>query len=136
MINIRTGLFETNSSSVHSMILCDTNDYDAWLQGKKLLNSDYFYRYSLVRDDEIPMFVTPEEAAKYDVNYPYPPAKRGDWDELELEWKDEDGNWHNRKFITLEEYEEGYCRWYDRFNEEYITPKGDEVTCFGYYGRD
>lgn len=43
MIQVRTGLFETNSSSVHSLILCDANDYDDWINGDKLLNVYYDY---------------------------------------------------------------------------------------------
>lgn len=41
MINIRTNVFETNSSSVHSLILCTADDYRAWINGDKLLNIYY-----------------------------------------------------------------------------------------------
>ena len=34
-IQIRTGLFETNSSSVHSLVMVSGNDYEKWKKGRK-----------------------------------------------------------------------------------------------------
>ena len=33
-IQIRTGLFETNSSSVHSLVMVSGNDYEKWKNGE------------------------------------------------------------------------------------------------------
>ncbi len=135
MINIRTGVFETNSSSVHSMVLCDANDYEDWVKGKKLYNVNYNYngRHYI----EAPMFVTPEEAAEYDSNYPYPEEHHEDyWGGWELEFQDEEDNWHERQFITLEEYERAYSYMYETFDDSFTTPGGEEVIAFGFYGHD
>ena len=40
MINIRHGLFETNSSSVHSMTLLTQDEYDKWESGDYYLDLD------------------------------------------------------------------------------------------------
>ena len=40
MINIRHGLFETNSSSVHSMTLLTQDEYDKWGSGDYYLDLD------------------------------------------------------------------------------------------------
>lgn len=41
-IQMRTNVFETNSSSTHSMTICTENDYKAFKEGKKLIG-----KYSL-----------------------------------------------------------------------------------------
>lgn len=38
-IQIRRGVFETNSSSVHSLCICSKDDYDRWKNG------ELFYKY-------------------------------------------------------------------------------------------
>ncbi len=35
---IRRGVFETNSSSTHSLIVCTEEDFEAFQRGEKLLN--------------------------------------------------------------------------------------------------
>ena len=37
-IKIRQGVFETNSSSTHSITICPKTDYDQFVEGKFLLN--------------------------------------------------------------------------------------------------
>lgn len=39
-VQIRTGLFETNSSSVHSCTIASISDYDDWKAGNSMLNLD------------------------------------------------------------------------------------------------
>lgn len=34
MFKIRKGLFETNSSSTHSLTMCSEEDYDKWENGE------------------------------------------------------------------------------------------------------
>lgn len=38
-IQVRRGVFETNSSSVHSLCMCSKNDYDRWKNGELFYNS-------------------------------------------------------------------------------------------------
>lgn len=40
MIKIRQGVFETNSSSTHSICICTEAEYEAWKRGDKLY--DYY----------------------------------------------------------------------------------------------
>ena len=135
MINIRTGVFETNSSSVHSMVLCSANDYEDWVKGKKLYNVNY--NYNGWHYIEAPLFVTPEEAAEYDSNYPYPKEHQENyWGDWELDFQDEEGNWHERQFITAEEYGRAYSCMYETFDDSFTTPGGEEVVAFGFYGHD
>ena len=38
MISVRRGVFETNSSSTHSITMCSENEYDKWENGELLLD--------------------------------------------------------------------------------------------------
>lgn len=40
MNQVRGSIFETNSSSVHSIVMCSESDYDRWVAGE-LLYKDY-----------------------------------------------------------------------------------------------
>lgn len=47
---IRKGVFETNSSSVHSLCLCTNDEYDKWMAGE--------YVYNHYNEELVP--ITPE----------------------------------------------------------------------------
>lgn len=147
MINIRTNVFETNSSSVHSLILCTADDYRAWIDGDRLLNIYYdddwarrrwdpeAGKYVEITADVPPQFVTLEEAAHYDKYYPYPEMVE-DAQGYSPEFIGKDGEYHNRKFLTFAEYQKTYGLDFETFDDTYITPGGEEVVGFGYFGRD
>jgi len=48
-IQIRRGLFETNSSSVHSITMCDESDFDRFKKGELVFDR---YNERLVRGEE------------------------------------------------------------------------------------
>lgn len=120
---IRRGVFETNSSSVHSLTMCLLDDYSRWEKGEL-----YFHKY-----DEV--FKTREEIIDE-----LKKATRWDSDELRypnVDWDDEDEVndiiYHNN-YLTEEEYFGNYD--IDTFYDIYITPNGEKVVAFGYYGYD
>jgi hypothetical protein len=90
---IRYNVFETNSSSTHSLTLVDEEKYGQWKDGKLLFNSwnDEFVPADSNSDDEDDIYTY----ARY-------------FDENEFE----------------------------TFEEKHVTPKGDTVVAFGYYGYD
>lgn len=50
-IQVRRGVFETNSSSVHSLCICSADDYDKWKNGELFYD---FYNDTFIEDsDEI-----------------------------------------------------------------------------------
>lgn len=148
MINIRTNVFETNSSSVHSLTLCSEDDYSKWQDGKLL----YVYeRYmditeagknlDFVETSGMKMmyvnkdFVTLEEAAILDKNYPYPEPALDSWGYYNLfEFEDENEKIHYRNFLTYKEFFDIFD-YFEHF-EEQRTIDGKEVVAFGYYGHD
>lgn len=119
-IQIRRGVFETNSSSVHSITMCSKEDYERWENGELLLKR---WGGKLV-----------------DVNDPEVAKERADY-EAELEEWEKDEN-HSRwdkpytELLTYDEFNDWDFMDYDTFCTEYKTSNGDVVVAFGYYGHD
>ena len=113
---VRRGVFETNSSSVHSITMCSSEEYQKWIDGKLLYWRDK--KKFGVREDII------EEMQ-------------------DISWL-EDTNWEDEDEVNdvfsdkgVETYEEFFDEdWYETFVDSYTTPNGEKVVAFGYYGHD
>lgn len=126
---VRRGVFETNSSSVHSIVMCTESDYDRWEKGEVLLFGGSEWGYP---DDKCPKkdhFYTLEEAIEFEKASNYPPGENMDWNDKEsvIEYLRED-EWYT--------YENFNYRNFEEFEETYTTPSGEKVVAFGYYGED
>lgn len=60
-IQIRSSVFETNSSSVHNLVLCTKEQFDRWINGEVVLDYNSFVD---VNDEEIKKY--PEEFMTYE----------------------------------------------------------------------
>ena len=49
---IRIGVFETNSSSTHSLTMCSGDDYKKWEKGEILLNENWNIKKQFVTKEE------------------------------------------------------------------------------------
>ena len=112
MIQIREGVFETNSSSTHAISVCCAKDYDDLITGKAMIN---------VNLDILPR----DEAEKFN-------------DELRAKYKKTGYDEDDIEDIVQED---GYVEWCDLRGEyEYFenrsTIQGVDVVAFGYYGYD
>ena len=112
MIQIRQGVFETNSSSTHAISVCSAQDYEDLKIGKALINSNF---------DILPR----DEAEKFN-------------DELRAKCKKAG---YSEDYIEDIIQEDGYVTWHDLRGEyEYFenrsTIQGVDVVAFGYYGYD
>lgn len=64
---IREGIFETNSSSIHSICICTEDEYEAWRRGETLFNrwcygdNQFVPNTEEYRNDEEGQYVTCEE---------------------------------------------------------------------------
>ena len=117
MQQIRYGVFETNSSSTHSITMCMKSDYDAWQRGEVLF------------DQEADAFITREQALGI--------VAEGRWcngvdpstltpDELDDALRENYiYNFNNFGSMYLEQYEDSFT-----------TPSGETVVAFGEYGHD
>ncbi len=113
---VRKGVFETNSSSTHSLTICTKEEYEQWERGEVLLD---------ILDDEFIKRKDVIESLKKDECF----------NDEGIDWNDDDvvdDVLADGEFNTIERYYdndilEGYC--YD-----YTTKSGDEIVIFGRYG--
>ena len=120
---IRRGVFETNSSSVHSLTMCSGVEYKKWEDGKVLFWGDkdkFSTREDIIEEMQNMRYSWNGELCYPDVNW-------DDEDEVEDIFSDEN-------IQTCEEFFDN--EYYETFEERYTTPSGDEVVAFGYYGHD
>ena len=104
---IRFGVFETNSSSTHSLTIVNKDDYEKFENGEMLLDR---YKEVLVTKDE-----AIEKLKRYYKE-----------DEVTDEMLEEDYAEHS--YLGGE--------YYETFKKEFVTKNGDVVVAFGYYGMD
>ena len=129
MKQIRNGVFETNSSSVHSITMCMKSDYDKWVDGEVYFNQDGGWSSTSPYKDK--QFVTKEEVIDILVNNKY---RSEDKEELEsLDQDDFEECIREHEFYTCDNHGGDY---YEGFSDSFITPNGEEVVAFGYYGND
>lgn len=113
---IRREVFETNSSSTHSLTMCMKSEFDQWANGEVYLNECTGLR---------PKFVSKEEVIDI--------LKDRIEDLLSLSDEEFDEAVRDWEFYTCDNYDNEYLEWFD---DEFTTPSGETVVCFGQYGHD
>jgi len=114
MKQIRVGVFETNSSSTHSLTIVSAEEYEKFKNGEYVWNREHDVLQS-VEDAKKSLI---EDRKKWDVSF--------EETEEEVEELMEENT------QTFDEYGSDY----ETFYEEYETKSGDKVVAFGYYGYD
>lgn len=111
MKTIRRGVFETNSSSTHSISICSKADYDAWQNGK------------MYWDSNKQKMVTREEAMSK-------------IEDLSINMNNDDAidNYlaSNEELLTADKYHQSEL---EEFAHRH-TAGGEEIVAFGQYGYD
>jgi hypothetical protein len=97
---IRRGVFETNSSSTHSITMCTSSDYDKWKKGELVWDR---WNCQLVP-------IT---------------------DKIKEEMKDK-----YSEYLTYDQFYDWNYIDFETFTNSYVTPSGEKVVAFGYYGYD
>lgn len=128
MLQIRHGVFETNSSSTHSLTLCKKSEYDAWNRGEVYLNDAWWSR-DLENGDK--KFLTKEEAMKLIADGGY----RENTDLYSLDDEKLSEVFYNEGIYDIETYDR-MCEYYEEYEKEYVTDGGETIIAFGYYGTD
>lgn len=115
---IRRNVFETNSSSIHSITMCSGDEYEKWKDGEMLFdcwNEDFV-----------------------DANDPKVKEAREKYEKEFKEWENDPDaySWDRPdcEYMTCDEFWEN-CD-YETFEESYTTKSGEIVVAFGYYGHD
>lgn len=109
-IQVRRGLFETNSSSVHSLTMCTETEYEQWKNGEMV--------YDYPNEELIP--ITDEDYVK--------------WTKLTDEEKE--NKWVTNDYLTFDQFFDFCIIEFETFVQTYETPKGEKIVAFGYHGHD
>ena len=119
---IRRCVFETNSSSVHSIAMCTRSEFDDWKDGKLYRNNGWWSdTFSPLKDK---YFLTYDEAIEL--------INSSRW-YREIEEDEDIGDY----FKEFEIYD--YENWREDFETDvnhYTTPNGEEIVAVCYYGHD
>lgn len=122
MKQIRQGLFETNSSSVHSLTILPKEDYEAWKEGKFLFHKYEEELYSVDEIQEMHRGDCTENVKILTKDCKECIEKIGYCEYCYNEIESFDNYWENLEF--------------ESFRQNYTTKSGDEIVAFGYYGQD
>lgn len=123
MIQVRKSIFETNSSSTHSLTLVDECDYEKWKQGEVVYDrwNREFVKIEDV-EDEFNRFCRH--------TYEYEHCK---------DCMKENGiceDYQCRGYYTYEGFFDDYDSPLETFVSKFTTKCGDKVVAFGRYGYD
>ena len=119
-IQIRQGVFETNSSSTHSITMCTKSEFDEWREGK-LYRNDGWWGDS-TSELKKKAFLTYDEAIEL--------IKTSPWYHSTDEYEDIDAYFREYEIYS---YESWGCD-YETDVEHYTTPNGEEIVAVCYYG--
>ena len=130
-LQIRRGVFETNSSSVHSLTMCMKSEFDKWVSGDLFLYTGYGFSYP---EDKKPItnhFYTKDQVIDF--------IKCHEYMGNNLNWDNEDevmDYLYDNEWYDFDYYTNHYSCEYEEFEGHYKTPNGEEIVAFGYYGYD
>ena len=120
---IRRGVFETNSSSTHSLTMCSKSEYDEFEKGNMYIERWGSKLYT--KEEMIEKFKHMTDWRTKELKY------RGvDWD------NDEEFNrvLEETDYVTYDKYWDTVSEEYETFEDSYTGKDGDTVIAFGYYG--
>lgn len=119
---IRRGVFETNSSSTHSITMCSGEEYDKWCSGNLLFwvgKKKFGTKEDII--EELKELTRWDNSLMYpDVNWDDDSVVADIFDSEEIQTSDE---FFDDEFL-------------ETFEETYHTSNGEEVVAFGKFGYD
>lgn len=151
IFQVRQGVFETNSSSTHTLTICSKDDFDKWKRGEVFWLDNSWHKLDTDKD-----FVTPEELEELAKKYNEEQQKRIDEgdkfakfakvldiDKVLNERPDYD-SWSDSYWDTERSALEAYTTddFYvsndnlETYSKTFTSPSGDEMVAFGAFGYD
>ena len=134
---IRRGVFETNSSSTHSLTMCSKEDYDKWVNGE--------FMFDTYKDELVEMDITITDSDKAEARNLYDRKKDRYWKEWSQLSEEEVNEWYDKYMYENKKIDTYRYKTYDDFfedeyletyEERYTTKSGEEIVAFGHYGYD
>ena len=134
---IRVGVFESNSSSTHSLTIVSEDEFKKWKNGEVVFNR---WQETFVENKE-PSFTEDDVIDFYD---DIKERFWKSWDQLSgsekqefvNRYKDEVLDDEDEEFMSYDRYMNYYNDYLDTYVKYFTSPSGDKMVAFGYYGHD
>lgn len=140
IVQVRPGVFETNSSSTHSLNICTKSDYEKWANNSDIVfigeswsvGAGDFGGREFVTKQEIIDCLKKKNESITDEDCKYPETIEEYFERDEDVWysqsaSSEDGIFDYNSYELDNEELESYFK-------HFTTPSGDEMVAFGLYG--
>ncbi len=128
---IRKGVFETNSSSTHSITMCMKSDYDRWEKDELFLYRGSGWGFPEDNRPEKNNFYNKEQVIDF--------LKTNNYVEKDFDWSDDENVMElirEEAFYDYDSFWDYYASEFETYEDSIKTPSGEEVIAFGYYGYD
>ena len=131
---IRCGVFETNSSSTHSLVMCSEEEFEAWKRGETLFQE--WRSENFVSANKLSDYDKKKASEDYDDNKG---DVQKDWKDLSDEAKQKHYIQYAKEHDIIDEYAKTYEQYMNEgdletFVQRYTSKNGDEIVAFGKYG--
>ena len=132
---IRRGVYETNSSSTHSLTMCSEEEFEQWKNGELLFDkwgSEPFVIANSLSDDDKKYAAQDYENNKDEFSK--------DWSDLSESAKEKYYTKYAKENNIVDEDAKTYEEWrygdLETFVDRYTSKSGDKIVAFGQYGYD
>ena len=131
---IRRGVFETNSSSTHSLTMCSEEEFEAWKRGEVLFQEygeENFISAIKLSEHDKKMAQEDYEENKDDF--------QKDWNDLSEDTKQKYYTKYAKENDIIDEEAKTYDQYMhdgdlETFVQRYTSKNGDKIVAFGEYG--
>ena len=131
---IRRGVFETNSSSTHSLTMCSEEEFEAWKRGEVLFQAygkENFISVTKLSEHDKKMAQEDYEENKDDF--------QKDWNDLSEDAKQKYYTKYAKENDIIDEDAKTYDQYMndgdlETFVQRYTSKNGDKIVAFGEYG--
>lgn len=124
MFKIRQNVYETNSSSTHSISICTSDEFEKFKKGEVYFNNYWCSSDKPIKDK---LFVTLDEILASVDEYEVKEIKEAMENEDDLDYV---------LFNTGFQSYNNFGGDHEVYEEDYTTPGGEHIVAFGYYGQD
>lgn len=132
-IQIRHNIFETNSSSVHSLTMCDLAEWNDWQADLTYFNlSDQTFE----RQDVIDRIIE-EKFSSYLIEEKITFKGENSEDKRDMKFNEFAYEWkRDNEYYSAEDFFDSFGDTFETFTEYHHTKSGEQVVAFGFFGRD
>lgn len=133
---VRRGVFETNSSSTHSLTMCSEEQFESWKNGEVLF--DEWGREKFVSASGLSDEIKREAASYYES---HKDDFQKDWNELSETAKQKHYTKYAKEIGEIDSDAKSYDEYMhnnylETFVDRYTSKSGDKIVAFGKYGYD